>query len=176
MASGGELGDEVLRGGRRPAESMASGGELGDEVLRGGRRPAESMASGGKLGDEELLGGWASWPNRARQSSDRARRRLRGEQGEVRAALAVAELEQGEAELPGGFRGTSTATSGGSVRAGGILGRLERGAWIGFCSVLKCEQYICRTRHRNLAHALNFFPALYFTASVGALFFLLSAR
>jgi hypothetical protein len=55
----------------------------------GARRPAESMASGGELGDEVLRGGRAPPPNRARRSSSRARRRVHGEQGEVRAALAL---------------------------------------------------------------------------------------
>jgi hypothetical protein len=125
---------------------MASGGELGDEVLRGGQRPAESMASGGELGDEVLRGGRAPPPNRAMRSSGRARRRVHGEQGKVRAALALVELEQGEAELRGGFRGTSTATSGGSVRAGEMSGRVERRAWIGFCSMLERAHYISGTR------------------------------
>jgi hypothetical protein len=71
---------------------------------------------------------------------------VRGEQGEVRAALADVEREQGEAKLRGGFRGISTATSGSSVRTGEISGRLEHHAWIEFCSVLKRVQYICRTR------------------------------
>jgi hypothetical protein len=57
------------------------------------RRPAESMVSGGELGDEVLRGGRAPPPNRARRSSDRARRRVRGEQGEVREALTDVELE-----------------------------------------------------------------------------------
>jgi hypothetical protein len=104
------------------------------------------MVSGGELGDEVLWGGRAPPPNRARRSSDRARRRVRGEQGEVRAALADVELEQGEAKLRGGFRVTSTATSGSSVCTGEISGRLEHHAWIEFCSVRKRVQYICRTR------------------------------
>jgi hypothetical protein len=99
---------------------------------------------------------------------------VHGELGEVRAALTVVELGQGEVELWGGFRGTSTATSGGSIRASEISGRLERCAWIGFCSMLERAHYISCTRLRNLAHALIFFPrAIFYGVCWSAVFFFL---